>query len=84
MTWAHGYWAESWGHMGGSSPQFYNNSDLYFPPNSRRVFRSDHPGGVNFVRLDGSVFFLTDDSDPTLREALVTRDGQENTDTLAR
>jgi prepilin-type N-terminal cleavage/methylation domain-containing protein len=76
-TWANGYWYFAWGHMSADLPSLFNNSELLANPNSARVFRSDHPGGVNFVLLDASVRFVTDDTDPDLRAALVTRDGGE-------
>lgn len=76
-TWANGYWFFAWGHMSADFPQLYNNSEVYAHPNSARVFRSDHPGGVNFVMLDASVRFLTSDTDPKIRSALVTRSGGE-------
>jgi hypothetical protein len=75
--WAHGYRTEGWGHMGTDSPNLFNNSITYTPPKSRRIFRSDHPGGVQFVLLDASVHFLPDDSAPEVRAALVTRAGNE-------
>jgi prepilin-type N-terminal cleavage/methylation domain-containing protein/prepilin-type processing-associated H-X9-DG protein len=74
--WAEGYWALSWGHMAGEAPDAYNNSTKYGTI-SRRAFRSDHPGGVQFVFLDGSVRLLGDGVDPAIREALVTRAGDE-------
>jgi prepilin-type N-terminal cleavage/methylation domain-containing protein/prepilin-type processing-associated H-X9-DG protein len=76
-TWAHGYWVYAWGHMAAKFPQIFNNSNDYDPTRSNRAFRSDHPGGVQFVMLDGSVQFLTDQSDPAVRVALVTRAGGE-------
>jgi len=76
-TWAHGYWAYGWGHMSARYPALYNNSSYYGAADSNRVFRSDHPGGVQFVLLDGSVQFLTNESDPEIRRALVTRAGDE-------
>ena len=76
-TWAQGYWYYAWGHMAASYPQLYNNTSLFWPPFSARVFRSDHPGGVNFVFVDGSVHFLGDGVDPEIRKALVTRAGGE-------
>jgi prepilin-type N-terminal cleavage/methylation domain-containing protein len=79
QTWADGYWALSWGHMSGQRPQLYNNSDLFVSPDSKRTFRSDHPGGVQFVLLDGSVRWLATESDPEVRKALVTRAGEEPT-----
>jgi prepilin-type processing-associated H-X9-DG protein len=42
-----------------------------------RTYRSDHPGGVQFVFVDGSVRFLPTESDPAVRYALVTRAGEE-------
>lgn len=77
QTWAEGYWALSWGHMSAERPHLYNNRDDFLPPYSQRAFRSDHPGGVQFVFLDGSVDFLPDESDPAVRSALVTRAGEE-------
>ena len=44
---------------------------------TRRTYRSDHPGGVQFVFLDGSVRFIPTDTDPLVRRALVTRAGEE-------
>jgi prepilin-type N-terminal cleavage/methylation domain-containing protein len=81
QTWAHGYWALSWGHMAAKFETVYNNSASYSSPLSNRCFRSDHPGGVQFVLLDGSVMFLTSDSSPQLRRALVTRAGDDNLST---
>jgi len=78
QTWADGYWALAWGHMSGKYPALYDNSHDYTPPDSDRTFRSDHPGGVQFVLLDGSVHFLSDSSDPNVRRALVTRAGGES------
>ena len=80
MTWAQGYWALSWGHMGARAPSLFNNSQPqpFLAPDVYRVYRSDHAGGVNFVRLDGSVLFLTDESDPDVRVALVTRSGGDS------
>ena len=77
QTWAHGYWALAWGHMAAKFPAVYNNSTEYAPPHSNRAFRSDHPGGVQFVLVDGSVQFISDDSSPDVRRALVTRAGDE-------
>jgi prepilin-type N-terminal cleavage/methylation domain-containing protein/prepilin-type processing-associated H-X9-DG protein len=77
QTWAHGYWALSWGHMAARFPAVYNNSTDYLPPLSHRAFRSDHPGGVQFAMLDGSVRMLSDQSSPAVRRALVTRAGGE-------
>jgi type II secretory pathway pseudopilin PulG len=77
QAWAQGYWALSWGHMATSSPAVYNNSSEYLPPLSNRAFRSDHRGGVQFAMLDGGVRFLSTNSSPGVRAALVTRSGGE-------
>jgi len=76
-TWAEGYWYLSWGHMAANKPHAFNNSIEDINPDGRRTFRSDHVGGVQFVFLDGSVHLITDDSDPQVRQALVTRAGGE-------
>lgn len=77
FAWAEGYIELAWGHMAVLAPQLFDNGDKWLASSNSRVFRSDHPGGVQFVMLDGSVQFLTDDSDPDVRHALVTRAGQE-------
>jgi prepilin-type N-terminal cleavage/methylation domain-containing protein/prepilin-type processing-associated H-X9-DG protein len=77
QTWAEGYWLLSWGHMAASRPELYNNSNEYDAQLSMRTYRSDHPGGVQFVFVDGSVRFLPTESDPAVRYALVTRAGEE-------
>ena len=76
-TWANGYWFFAWGHMSAEFPQLYNNNDQFLSPHSPRVFRSDHPGGVQFVYLDGSVAFLPDDTNPVIRNSLVTPAGRD-------
>ncbi len=76
-AWAEGYWLLAWGHMAASIPAVFNNSQQYANPDSSRSYRSDHTGGVNFVLLDGSVHFVTDESAPEVRRAMVTRDGGE-------
>jgi hypothetical protein len=62
--------------MAHEHPPAFNSRD-YQPPISHRAFRSDHPGGVQFVLLDGSVQFIATDSSPEVRRALVTRAGDE-------
>lgn len=76
-TWADGYWFYAWGHVAAEFPQLYNNNDQFFSPYSPRVFRSDHPGGVNFVMVDASVRYIRDEIEPAVRTALVTRDGRD-------
>jgi len=76
-TWANGYWFYAWGHISAEFPELYNNNAKYLSPYSPRVFRSDHPGGVQFVHLDGSVLFLSDDTPSDVRHAMVTRAGND-------
>ncbi|HEX6963259.1 MAG TPA: DUF1559 domain-containing protein [Lacipirellula sp.] len=76
-TWAHGYWALAWGTIAAKYPALYNSSTYHHIGDSRQAFRSDHPGGVQFVLLDGSVHMIATETDPLVREALVTRAGDE-------
>lgn len=82
QTWAHGYWAFAWGHIEWEmynqlDVSMYNKTEYFLGNRSLRVFRSDHPGGAQFVFVDGSVHFIEETIDyPTLR-ALVTREGGE-------
>ena len=58
----------------------YRGATAYKPrprPFSDRTFRSDHPGGVHFLFVDGSVRWIATESDPGIRQALVTRAGGE-------
>lgn len=77
FAWADGYPERARGHMSVLTPKLFNNGIEYVSLQKNRTYRSDHPGGVHFVMLDGSVQFLTDDSDPAVRHALVTRAGEE-------
>ncbi len=83
QKWAEGYWALSWGHIdwqlydkfGHAS---YNRFDRVVNGNaSLRVFRSDHPGGAQFVFVDGSVHLVPTEIDYPVLRALVTRAGGE-------
>ncbi|MEM8734840.1 MAG: DUF1559 domain-containing protein, partial [Planctomycetota bacterium] len=42
-----------------------------------RSFRSDHIGGVQFVRVDGSVHFVTDSIDAEILDSMASRAGGE-------
>ncbi|QEG33734.1 DUF1559 domain-containing protein [Bythopirellula goksoeyrii] len=77
FAWADSYWLKAWGHMAAENPHLYNNSKQFIAPDSNRTYRSDHPGGVHFALLDGSVRFLRDEVEPGIRRALVTRAGGE-------
>jgi prepilin-type processing-associated H-X9-DG protein len=39
--------------------------------------RTNQPGGAQVLFADGSVQFITEDSDPQMRSSLVTKDGQD-------
>jgi prepilin-type N-terminal cleavage/methylation domain-containing protein len=74
-AWANGYWFNSRGHLSGT----FNNAG----PTSEqlmheyRAYRSDHPGGVHFAMMDGSVRFVGEDTDRQALRAAVTRAGNE-------
>ena len=51
--------------------------DSVFDSNWRKSFRSDHVGGAQFVFVDGSVHFLSENIDADLLDALATRNGGE-------
>jgi len=83
QTWAGGYWFYSWGHIDWkaydkSGIRSYNAKSVV-TDDSRiaRVFRSDHPGGAQFVYVDGSVHFVPEEIDYPVLRALVTRAGGE-------
>ena len=83
QTWAEGYWFYSWGHVDWKAYEkagirSYNARSIV-TDSSRiaRVFRSDHPGGAQFVFVDGSVHFVREVVDYAVLRALVTRAGGE-------
>jgi type II secretory pathway pseudopilin PulG len=51
--------------------------DRRFTPFGWRSARSQHPGGVNILRMDGSIDFVADDIELTTWQALATRGGRE-------
>jgi prepilin-type N-terminal cleavage/methylation domain-containing protein/prepilin-type processing-associated H-X9-DG protein len=75
--WAQSYQLLAWGHIAAKSVVDLFNSEELFAPINNIVFRSDHSGGVQFVMLDGSVHFISNDSERRVRNALVTRGGGE-------
>jgi prepilin-type processing-associated H-X9-DG protein len=87
QTWASGYWFNAWGHINWNIYELagktsYNHSDLQtdeipYKQYYYRVFRSDHPGGAQFVFVDGSVHFIPETIDYPVLRALVTRAGGE-------
>jgi prepilin-type N-terminal cleavage/methylation domain-containing protein/prepilin-type processing-associated H-X9-DG protein len=80
--WASGYPGVTWGSTLAqiNSPAIKNLSFGLFPDEGES-FRSDHPGGVNFAMVDGSVRFIADTIDKAVLDALATRAGNETVDT---
>ena len=81
QTWAEGYWALSWGHIDLDKHELFGyaayNKTQNFGNATLRVFKSDHPGGAQFVYVDGSVHFVPDTINYPVLSALVTRAGEE-------
>ncbi len=87
QTWADGYWFKAWGHINWkihdlTDRTYFNRTQILADEASVqgtvvRVFRSDHPGGSQFVMLDGSVQFVDESIDYDVLRALVTREGGE-------
>ncbi len=87
QTWANGYWHYSLGHINWkihslSGRTYYNRSEIAEDEKSvlatiLRVFRSQHPGGAQFIFVDGSVHFIPDHVEYSVLRALVTRAGGE-------
>lgn len=78
--WAGGYVTDSFGSTYGKfNPQTRPDPDQV--PESVReyaiAFRSDHPGGVQFLMVDGSVQFVADDIQDATLDAMATRAGAE-------
>lgn len=67
--WAPGYPGVSLGSTGGD---FNTNTAA-----NREVWRSDHPGGANFLLADGSIHFTSESVDAGILDGLATRDGSE-------
>lgn len=74
--WAIGYpgytWGATWGPL---NPD--RIADPSCPQKSWTSFRSDHPGGVSFAFVDGSVHFIEDTIDKAVLDGLATRAGAE-------
>ena len=83
FAWAQGYWHLAFGHTGytPSQPSKYNFNDFTrrweSDGRNRTTFRSDHPDGVGFALLDGSVKFLSTQIEQEALFALITRAGEE-------
>ena len=76
--WAVGYAGITWGSTVGviNSETKGPVIDTYFDA-GYQAFRSDHPSGVNFAFVDGSVRFISDEIDQTLYRGMSTRRGGE-------
>jgi prepilin-type processing-associated H-X9-DG protein len=80
QTWAQGYWALSWGHIDwelyrDAEYASFDRDDKLFGNRTLRVFRSDHPGGAQFVLADGSVQLIEQSIEYPVLRSLVTRAG---------
>jgi prepilin-type N-terminal cleavage/methylation domain-containing protein/prepilin-type processing-associated H-X9-DG protein len=73
-AWAAGYWFYGWGHTGEGRTFNFNDNQQRWDSAFTSTFRSDHPGGVNFVMVDGSTRFIDDAIDKSTLSALITRD----------
>jgi prepilin-type N-terminal cleavage/methylation domain-containing protein len=81
FAWAQGYWHHAFGHAGYTKVQptkyNFNDSSGAWDSRYRTTFRSDHPGGAQFVLVDGSVHFVRSDVDRDTLLALISRSGGE-------
>jgi len=76
-AWAEGYWFHAWGHTNVDIAYNFNDDRAKWQSNYTATFRSDHPGGVQFVFLDGSVRFVEDAIEREALVAMITRAGAE-------
>lgn len=72
-VWGTSYPGASWASTYGK----YNSSRAYSDNGEWGTFRSDHPGGCNFVMVDGSLRFIPTNVDAAVLNALATRAGGE-------
>ena len=88
-TWPGGYWSNDLGSTyGQGNIWIFNREDKpVFSPTEPALprhyissYRSDHPGGVHFLMVGGSVHFIDDSVDKTVMDALATRAGGEAQD----
>ena len=80
--WAGGYWAHSFGTTYGDDNTWVFNPLEPAPEMGKEryyitAFRSDHPGGVHFVMVGGSVHFVDESAEKSVLDALATRAGHE-------
>lgn len=76
-AWAAGYWFHAWGHTNEGNVYNFNDNSARWQSQFTATFRSDHPGGAQFVLVDGSVRFIDDDIAKEALFALITRAGGE-------
>ncbi|HEY2827008.1 MAG TPA: DUF1559 domain-containing protein, partial [Pirellulales bacterium] len=76
--WAVGYPGVTWGSAaGGLNPDRLATLEYGLFYDEYEAFRSDHPGGVNFVMVDGSVRFLSDKIHHDVLKSLANRNDGE-------
>jgi prepilin-type processing-associated H-X9-DG protein len=68
-SWASGYPCTAKASMAGA----FNSDRIITPYWEWDTFRSDHPGGANFVMVDGSVRFFSETASPDLLKSLAAR-----------
>jgi prepilin-type processing-associated H-X9-DG protein len=68
--WADGYPFSSQGSLAG----VFNADRIVTFPLEWNTFRSDHPGGVNMLMVDGSVHFVDENASADLLKSLAKRD----------
>ncbi len=79
-AWSRSQWAvgvHGGGWTWGSTFGTFNPDQFILGQSYAFNFRSEHPGGVNFALVDGSVRFIADDIDAGLLDDLATRAGGE-------
>ncbi|MEX2170627.1 MAG: DUF1559 domain-containing protein [Pirellulales bacterium] len=76
-AWAEGYWFHAWGHTGEGRRYNFDDEQARWDSAFTSTFRSDHPGGAQFVLVDGSVQFVPSDVDRRVLNAMITRAGEE-------
>ncbi|HEY1066704.1 MAG TPA: DUF1559 domain-containing protein [Pirellulales bacterium] len=71
-------WAMAYaGYSIGSTVGVYNSDKVVTANMEFQTFRSDHESGCNFAFCDGAVRFVAETIDPTILNALATREGRE-------
>ena len=79
--WAVGYYGITWGSAAAPlNSTVQKNLVWVFFYTEFDSFRSDHPGGVNFALVDGSVRFISEEIEQSVLQALATRAGNETID----